>query len=217
MESLSYHTTGVKVLKKTNEERLQDLMSYMDRLTHIEPEDIPDINLYMDQVTTFMNERIAGTRHNPDEVVITKTMINNYAKNRLLPAPVKKKYSRNHILMLILIYYYKYVVTYSEIEELFSPISEKHFAAGAEPGLPELYRELFSLEEEQRKILKQDVLQKFRAAEEIFPDAPEEDREFLRLFAFVSELAFDVYIKKEMIELLSDELRKERHPDTRKH
>ena len=78
-------------MNKTNEERLQDLMAYVDRLTHIDPGDIPDINLYMDQVTTFMNERLAGTRHSQDEVVVTKTMINNYAKNRLLPAPVKKK------------------------------------------------------------------------------------------------------------------------------
>ena len=204
-------------MKKTNEERLQDLLSYMDRLTHIEPGEIPDIPLYMDQVTTFMNERLAGTRHNTDEVVITKTMINNYAKNRLLPAPVKKKYSRNHILMLILIYYYKNVVTFSEIESLFAPLSENHFAEGSKPELSALYREIFSLEEEQRSNLKEDILQKFRAAEETFRDAPEENREFLRLYAFVCELAFDVYIKKEMIELLADELRAEQNPSPRKH
>ena len=164
-----------------------------------------------------MNERLAGTRHNTDEVVVTKTMINNYAKNRLLPAPVKKKYSRNHILMLILIYYFKNVVSFSEIEALFSPLSQKHFAEGSVPELSELYREIFALEENQRESLKKDVMEKFAIAEKTFPDAPEEDREFLRLYAFVCELAFDVYIKKEMIELLSDELRKERHPDTRKH
>ena len=173
-------------MKKTNKERLQDLMAYVDRLTHIEPGEIPDIQLYMDQVTTFMNERLAGTRHDTDEVVVTKTMINNYAKNRLLPAPVKKKYSRNHILMLILIYYFKNVVSFSEIEALFSPLSQKHFAEGSVPELSELYR------------------------------APEEDREFLRLYAFVCELAFDVYIKKEMIELLADELRTEQSIPSRK-
>ena len=204
-------------MNKTNEERLRELMAYVDRLTHIKPEDIPDISLYMDQVTTFMNERLAGTRHDTDEVVVTKTMINNYAKNRLLPAPVKKKYSRNHILMLILIYYYKNVVTFSEIEELFSPISERHFAAGSVPELSDLYREIFSLEEEQRENLKKDVLQKFRAAQATFPDVPEEERAYLQLFAFVSELAFDVFIKKEMIEYLSDELRKEHTPEHKKH
>ena len=203
-------------MNKTNEERLQDLMAYVDRLTHIDPGDIPDINLYMDQVTTFMNERLAGTRHSQDEVVITKTMINNYAKNRLLPAPVKKKYSRNHILMLILIYYYKNVVSFSEIEELFSSLSEKHFSAGSRPELSEIYREIFSLEEEKREQLKQDVTAKFKDASRVFSDAPEEDREFLRLFAFVSELAFDVFIKKEMIQLLADELRKEHGHDEKK-
>lgn len=203
-------------MKKTNKERLQDLMAYVDRLTHIEPGAIPDIQLYMDQVTTFMNERLAGTRHNTDEVVVTKTMINNYAKNRLLPAPVKKKYSRNHILMLILIYYFKNVVSFSEIEALFSPLSQKHFAEGSVPELSELYREIFALEENQRESLKKDVMEKFAIAEKTFPDVPEEDREFLRLYAFVCELAFDVYIKKEMIELLADELRAEQSIPSRK-
>ena len=59
---ISIIVTGVTPLKKTNKERLQDLMAYVDRLTHIEPGEIPDIQLYMDQVTTFMNERLAGTR-----------------------------------------------------------------------------------------------------------------------------------------------------------
>ncbi len=59
-------------------------------------------------------------------------------------------------------------------------------------------------------------MEKFAIAEKTFPDAPEEDREFLRLYAFVCELAFDVYIKKEMIELLADELRTEQSIPSRK-
>ena len=88
---------------KTNEERLQDLFAYLDRQTHVQPEEIPNIDLYMDQVTTFMEEHLKNTRRYEEDKVLTKTMINNYAKNNLLPPPVKKKYSKEHMLMLIFI------------------------------------------------------------------------------------------------------------------
>ena len=82
---------------KTNEERLRDLMAYLEHLSHVKAEDIPDIDLYMDQVTTFMETHLKDTRRHPEDKVLTKTMINNYAKNNLLPPPVKKKYSKDHI------------------------------------------------------------------------------------------------------------------------
>ena len=81
---------------KTNEERLKHLMDCLDRQTHVKPEQIPDIDLYMDQVTTFMEEHLKDTRRYPDDKVLTKTMINNYAKNNLLPPPVKKNTQGPH-------------------------------------------------------------------------------------------------------------------------
>ena len=52
---------------KTNEERLQDLFAYLDRQTHVQPEEIPNIDLYMDQVTTFMEEHLKNTRRYEEE------------------------------------------------------------------------------------------------------------------------------------------------------
>lgn len=194
---------------KTNEERLQELMDFLDSLTRINPSDIPAIDLYMDQVTTFMDTRLSASKRLGEDKILTKTMINNYAKNHLFPPPVKKKYSKNHILMLIFIYYFKNVISFHDIEQLFSPISEQHFAEGSKPELDELYAEIFSLEKEQRKRLKEDVMAKFQAASQTFMDGDYEDREYLQLFSFICELAFDVYLKKQMIELLAEQLRQE--------
>ena len=88
---------------KTNEERLQDMLDCLGALSHVKSREIPGIDLYMDQVTTFMDEHLKDTRRHPEDKVLTKTMINNYAKNNLLPPPVKKKYSKDHMLMLIFI------------------------------------------------------------------------------------------------------------------
>ncbi len=87
---------------KTNEERLEDLLSHLNSLGRIHVEDIPKIDLYMDQVTTFMESHLESMKRYPDDKVLTKTMINNYAKNNLLPPPVRKKYTQEHILLLIL-------------------------------------------------------------------------------------------------------------------
>ena len=96
-----------------------------------------------------------------------------------------------------------------ETEQLFSPISEHHFSHGSSPELEELYNEIFSLEKGQRKRLQEDVMAKFDAASQTFKDYDCEDREYLQLFAFISELAFDVYLKKQMIEILAEQLRQE--------
>lgn len=200
---------------KSNEERLQSLMDYLDQLTRINPSDIPAIDLYMDQVTTFMDKHLASVKPVGEDKILTKTMINNYAKNHLLPPPVKKRYSKNHILMLIFIYYFKNVISFHDIEQLFSPISEHHFAEGSSPELDDLYTEIFSLEDEQHQRLKEDVMAKFEAAKQTFTDKDYEDQEYLQLFSFICELAFDVYLKKQMIELLAEQLREE-HPPAKK-
>ena len=89
-----------------NDDLLNSLLSSLDRVGYINPDDIPNIDLYMDQVTTFMSGRLRSTARYPEEdKILTKTMINNYAKNDLLPPPIKKKYSKEHVLLLIFIYY----------------------------------------------------------------------------------------------------------------
>lgn len=70
---------------------IDSILESLDRIEYIKPKDIPNIDLYMDQVTTFMDSKLRKTTRNPDDdKILTKTMINNYAKNDLLPPPVKK-------------------------------------------------------------------------------------------------------------------------------
>ena len=67
---------------------LGSILASLDRIKYIEPEDIPGIDLYMDQVTSFMDRRLRSTSRYPGEDrTLTKTMINNYAKNEALTTP----------------------------------------------------------------------------------------------------------------------------------
>ncbi len=193
-----------------NNDLLNSILASLDRIGHISPEDIPGIDMYMDQVTTFMDKGLSATVRFPGEdKILTKTMINNYAKNNLLPPPVKKKYSKEHVLLLIFIYYYKGILSIGDIQKLLGPITERFFQSGDSFNLESVYREAFSMEEGQIQALKADVTEKYRAAEATFQDAPEDSREFLKRFAFVCALSFDVYIKRLLIEKLVDGLEAE--------
>ena len=187
------------------EDLLQSILDSLGRIDYIRPDDIPDIELYMDQVTTFMDNRLKNAARNPEvDKILTKTMINNYAKNDLLPPPVRKKYSREHMLLLIFIYYFKGILSISDIQTVLKPITDRFFAGNEGLKLETIYNEVFSLEREEVEVMKQDVVRKYHKAQETFSDAATEDQEFLQTFSFICMLSFDVYVKKMLIEKLID-------------
>ncbi|SDZ99235.1 protein of unknown function [Lachnospiraceae bacterium NK3A20] len=115
---------------RTLEEEFHKLLS---DFRYIHAEDIPDIDLYMDQVTTFMDQRLSPYARDPgNDKILTKTMINNYAKNDLLIPPVRKKYGRDHMILLLLIYYMKSFLSIGDIEEILRPIREDYTKIGRE-------------------------------------------------------------------------------------
>ena len=192
---------------KTNEERLQDLFSYLGNLSHVKADEIPDIDLYMDQVTTFMDSHLKDMRRHPGDKVLTKTMINNYAKNNLLPPPVKKKYSREHLLLLVFIYYFKNILSIKDIETVLAPLTEKYFPDGSSFELADIYKEVCKIEKEQLDSIKENVTATYEKSAETFTHlADGEDKEILQQFAFICSLSFDVYIKKMIIERIIDDL-----------
>ena len=187
------------------EDLINSIIESLNRIHHIKLEDIPNIDLYMDQVTTFMESRLRNSTRNPGEdKILTKTMINNYAKNDLLPPPVKKKYSKEHLILLIFIYYYKGILSINDIQILLKPLTEKYFQTNGDLNLGTIYEEVFSLEKAEVEDLKEDILKKFSTSKETFKDAPEEDREILQLFSFISMLSYDVYVKRLLIEKMVD-------------
>lgn len=188
---------------------INSILDSVSRIDYIKPEDLPNIDLYMDQVTTFMESQLASTKRYPDDKILTKTMINNYAKNDLLPSPEKKRYSKEHLLLLIFIYYFKNILSISDIQTLLSPITGKYFKATGEKDLTYIYNEVFSMEKSQIEYLKKDLLKRYHAAEDTFSEADEEDQDFLKKFSFICLLSFDVYVKKMLIEQLIDEMRPE--------
>ena len=117
-----------------SEEMRRELDKIFDSFPHIHTTDIPGIDLYMDQVTTFLQENLRGLSRDPeDDKFLTKTMINNYVKNKVLIPPVKKKYSREHMMLLIVIYYMKSFLSIGDIRTIITPIMERYAQTPLDP------------------------------------------------------------------------------------
>lgn len=105
---------------RTFDEILQAAFSEVD----MEVSELPNLDLYMDQILTLFDERLAPNKRCPDDRLITKTMINNYSKEHLI-MPVKgKKYSRETLIQLLCILNLKQNLALSDIKKLTAPEEE---------------------------------------------------------------------------------------------
>ncbi len=191
------------------ENLIESIIESLGRIDKIDVSALPDISLYMDQVTTFMEKNMEHTKRYSTDKVLTKTMINNYAKNKLLPPPDKKKYDKDHLIMLIFIYYFKNILSINDIEKLMAPLSEKYFHGSGDVNLKDIYSYVSNSSLNQVEELQEYVKQKYAestaiAAEAAEKGAAEEDRQFIETFSFICSLSFDVYVKRLMIEKLID-------------
>lgn len=179
---------------------IEELLKEWVKLDYILPEDIPEIELYMDQVTTFMEQKLKNNNRYEDDKTLTKTMINNYTKNHLLPPPVKKKYSKNHIYLLIYIYYLKNFLSINDISVLLAPLWE-HISEN--DALENIYETIFNLEKEHTEVLRNSIQETYKKSLNTFSG---ENKEYLEQLSFISLLSYDIYLKKQIVEKLIDEM-----------
>ena len=112
----------------------------------------------------------------------------------------------NRGLCLIFIYYLKNILSISDIHTVLKPITDKYFGNKDGFSLEDIYKEIFDMEkEESTKVLKE-FTKKYQIAKNTFTEYPEEDQELLHTFSFICLLSFDIYIKKQMIEKMVDDV-----------
>ena len=206
-----------------DEQYLNELTEYLKSLHHVHAGSLPSLDLYMDQVTGFMEEHLASMKRHPEDKALTKTMINNYAKNKILPPPVGKRYNKNHMLILLLIYYYKSMLSLSDIRTVVDPLAENYFSLHSKPRLTDIYEEIFSFANGEMQSLVEDLEKKFQTANSSFSEQDpafayleEQEREQLQSFSFLSLLAFDVYLKKQLMEKIVDRMEESQKKRKRK-
>ena len=177
---------------------------------YIDSSEIPEIDLYMDQVTTFMDTHLSGTKRNPEDKTLTKTMINNYVKDHLIPAPEKKKYSKDHVLLLLMIYYSKNILSISDISAILKPITESLFHTEGNYTLEDFYDSLHKQSISQMDVIKEELYAQFKKAkdwsETVALSDSSIDQDFLAKYTYFFLLGMDISLKKLLLERMIDEI-----------
>ena len=189
---------------KTNKEIINDMIKHFEGLDIVKSEDIPDISLYMDQMTSFIDEKLESFKREEDDKLLTKTMINNYTKNKLLPPSDKKKYTKNHVMLLILIYFYKNVLSFGDIKRLCDLSIYNEFEKGDE-SISQLYDILVRIEDDKRSEIIDDLKKRFEYAEKRVNGFDKKD-ENVELFTFLSDIVLEVYFKQHLIEYILNKI-----------
>lgn len=167
--------------------------------------DLPNIDLYMDQVTTYLNNKFSATKRYEEDKLLTKTMINNYAKSRLLPPPEKKKYSKDHIIVLIMIYFFKNVISINDVTKILTPMLDNYFHNENMP-LENIINKF--LEYIHGQNLSEPILNEILKSDQIFDNIKvnDEDKDYLQTLGIITLLSYDMFLRKIMIEKLIDSL-----------
>lgn len=174
-------------------------------LNFIDPADVPSIELYMDQVTTFLEEKLNNNKRNEEEKTMTKTMINNYTKNDLLPPPNKKRYTKEHLILLIYIYYLKNLLSINDIQTLLKPMIEDYFGSNdPSKSIDQIYAKIFNHQKDHYKDIQKSIMNTFNRASEMYDP---QNEGYLHDMSLIALLSADVYVKKKYIEHLIDNMR----------
>ena len=128
----------------------EEILKFIDELeidNKIQLKDIPDLDLYMDQVIQLFEGKLSTLKRDADDKVLTKTMINNYAKAKLLMSVKNKKYSKEHLILMSLIYDFKGILSINDIKTILDPIVKK-YEGGEEYDLRDLYTKYLQVNKE---------------------------------------------------------------------
>jgi len=169
---------------------------YISRGT-IKAEDFPDMELYMDQAETFLNRELAIYKKNEKDKVITKTMIGNYVKHNMLPRPVNKKYSRDHLILLALIFYLKGIFQIEEIEKIMKPLIDNYNSEFDDKiDLAALYEGILEVQEKEQEALAQSVNRMINESKYQLSEMSLSDDDMLELFMLIVNLSLKADAQK---------------------
>jgi len=175
----------------------EELLKSIINNKEIKINDIPSIDLYMDQVTTFMDDGLNSFKRTNKDKILTKTMINNYAKDKVLFSPNKKKYSKRHIIILILIYHLKSILSISDIGKLLHSLN---FSMEDE-DIFETYEHFLNIHNEEISHFSEDMT---KIMDKIKTDL-KEDNSDIKLLLFVFVLITKASLEKRLVEKVIDE------------
>ena len=190
--------------KKNYDKYVEDLLSFIETRDYVSSNDIPNIDLYMDQVTTFMDDHLGLFKRTESEKILTKTMINNYSKCGILPPTNKKKYTNDHMVLLLFVYYFKNILSIPDIKTLLDPVKDIVMTEDAPFSTGDFLDRIMAIQKEHFGSLADQVNHTVNVSQGLFEEVSPEDQEKLSVFTTAYLLSIQATAQKHLATQLID-------------
>ncbi|MEH7076726.1 DUF1836 domain-containing protein [Neobacillus drentensis] len=189
-------------------ENIKQIIEQLGLETSLSLEEIPQIDLYMDQVIQLFENKFTETKRNEDDKILTKTMINNYAKGKLIFPIHNKKYSKEHLILISLIYQLKGALSINDIKATLAGINQKIITEQIE--LDSFYQSYLNLTHQNVKDFKDDVKDRVRGVQEEISVNQKENSPYLEQVLMISSLVHMSNLYRKVAEKLVDQITEEK-------
>ena len=186
-----------------NETSIDEIIKKLALTERVEEKDIPEIDLYMDQVIQIFEQKLSNSKLKDSDKVLTKTMINNYAKAKLLMSIKNKKYSKEHLLLMSMIYDLKGSLSISDIKDLFDNIVKK-YDEDKEYDLRSLYKLYLDINNSNYEEFLGNIYKQIDCVKGIIDDS-EEFNEYEEKFLFICSMVSMSNMYRRVAEAMIDE------------
>lgn len=183
-------------------ENIKHIIDSIGIETNLTLDDIPNIDLYMDQVIQLFENKFNMSKRNQEDKIITKTMINNYAKGKLIFPIQNKKYSKEHLILMSLIYQLKGALSINDIKITLSGMNKK--IINDDMDLASFYSSYLHLATQNVADFKEDIEERVTAVMEEITEDHKEDAAYLEQVLMISSLVHMSNLYRKTAERLVD-------------
>lgn len=185
-------------------EHINQIIDQLNLEASLTLEEIPQIDLYMDQVIQLFENKFSESKRNEDVKVLTKTMINNYAKGKLIFPIQNKKYSKEHLILMSLIYQLKGALSINDIKATLTGMNQK--IVKEEIDLDSFYSSYLNLTHRNVEDFKVDLEERVKDVNEEITEDKKGDSSYLKQVLMISSLVHMSNLYRKVAEKLIDEI-----------
>jgi len=186
-------------------DQINALIDQLDLKQNIRLEDIPSIDLYMDQVIQLFEKTFEPSKRNETDKILTKTMINNYAKGKLFFSVKNKKYSKEHIILISLIFQLKGALSIGDIKLVLDGVNEK--VVTEDFKLEPFYQSYLNLIDRNTEFYKENLKDKAKDAKDELAKTEIDTDDYLQKVLLIASLVNMSNIYRKAAESLVDTLK----------
>lgn len=185
-------------------EKIKEILEQLGLETNLSLDEIPNIDLYMDQVIQLFENKFADSKRNDEEKVLTKTMINNYAKGKLIFPIKNKKYSKEHLILISLIYQLKGALSINDIQVTLDGLNKRIMKEDIE--IDSFYNSYLALSQKNAADFHEDINERVKNVNEEVAKMEDRNSPYLEQVLMISSLVHMSNLYRKVAEKLVDEI-----------